>query len=66
MDIPFRQLSEEALRGVIVEYVTREGTDVGLKEFSLDEKISQVVRQLEEGSVFLTWDEETQSPGIRA
>ena len=47
--------------GVIQEYVTREGTEYGAEEFSLDEKCLAVKRQLERGEVLITWDEESQS-----
>jgi len=41
------ELSPEALRAVIESFILREGTDYGQREFSLDEKVAQVRRQLE-------------------
>jgi len=39
MIIPWTSLSEDALRGVIEEFITREGTEYGLVEYGLSEKI---------------------------
>ena len=47
MRIPHLQLSHEALRAVIEEFVTRDGTD----NTSVEPRIKQVLRQLEIGSV---------------
>ncbi len=40
--IPYDQLSPEALKGVIEEFVTRNGTDYGEAEIPLETKIAQV------------------------
>jgi hypothetical protein len=47
VEIPFRELSADALRGVIEVYVLREGTDYGEVEYSLDDKVERVLRQLQ-------------------
>lgn len=47
--VPHTELSAEALRGVIESFVLREGTDYGAHEYSLDEKVTHVLRQLERG-----------------
>ena len=39
MEIPHQQLSDEALLSVIEEYISREGTDYGHREYSFEEKI---------------------------
>lgn len=54
--ISYRDLSEEALRGVIESFILREGTDYGEYEYSLDQKISQVFRQLERGEAEIVYD----------
>ena len=56
LEIPWRDLSEEALAGVIEEFVTREGTEYGEEEVPLKTKIAQVRRQLERGEVLLFFD----------
>jgi len=54
--VPWRELSAEALEGVIVEYVSREGTEYGLSDVPLEDKVAQVRRQLEAGEVVVLFD----------
>ncbi len=58
------QLSEDALLGVIEEYITREGTDYGLQELSLEQKVAQVKRQLSSGISVIIFDPVTESCSI--
>jgi uncharacterized protein YheU (UPF0270 family) len=58
------QLSPEALRGLIEEFVTRDGTDYGAVERSVEEKIAQVTAQLASGEVRLVFDPDTQTANI--
>lgn len=66
MKIPHEQLSPHALRGLIEEFVTREGTDVGHDDFGLEDKVRQVLRQLERNEVHITFDAESESCSIVA
>ena len=54
--IPPEQLSEEALQGVIEEFITREGTDYGAVEYSLADKVQQVRAQLRNGGAQIVFD----------
>jgi uncharacterized protein YheU (UPF0270 family) len=58
------QLSPGALRGLVEEYVTREGTDYGQGDWSLEDKVSQVFRQLEKGEARIVFDLELGSASI--
>jgi len=51
--IPFKKLNKDALRGVIEEFVTRDGTDYGIIETDLEQKIDKVLRQLKKGGVMI-------------
>jgi hypothetical protein len=62
--VPYEQLSPEALEGVIEEFVTRDGTDYGETEATLDTKISQVMDQLRTGKVVIVFDPESESCNI--
>jgi uncharacterized protein len=64
MIIPYEKLSQEALNGLIEEFVTREGTDSGYTKKSLEENIEMVKRQLKRGEVFIGYDEATQTSNI--
>ncbi|MBU8910258.1 MAG: YheU family protein [Desulfobacterales bacterium] len=61
MKIPYDQLSPEALQGVIEEFVTRDGTDYGEIEVSLETKISQVLGQLKSGKTVIVFDQKTET-----
>lgn len=58
------QLSPDALRGLVEEYVSREGTDYGHGEWSLEEKVRQVLQQLERGEARIVFDLERESASI--
>jgi len=64
IEIPWRELPEEALLGLIEEFVTREGTDYGEGEVELKEKVREVVSQLELGTAVITFDAELDSATI--
>lgn len=54
--IPHEQLSAEALDGVIREFVTRDGTDYGEREISLDSKMAAVKQQLVKKEAVIVYD----------
>jgi uncharacterized protein len=64
MIIPYKQISPDALQGLIEEFITREGTDYGEMEFSLAQKVSQVERQLARGDIVIVFDPTTESVSI--
>jgi uncharacterized protein YheU (UPF0270 family) len=64
VEIPHQELSPDALRGVIEAFVLREGTEYGAREFSLDEKVTHVLRQLERGEARIFFDPNTESIDI--
>ncbi len=59
--IPYKQLSSEALQGVIEEFVTRDGTDYGEYEISLETKISQVLKHLKSGKAVIVFDQKSET-----
>ena len=54
--IPYTELSDAALRGVLESFVLREGTEYGAREFSLDEKVAHVIQQLRRGEARIVFD----------
>jgi uncharacterized protein YheU (UPF0270 family) len=58
------ELSPVALRSVVESFVLREGTEYGEREFALDEKVAQVMRQLERGEARIMFEPHTQSVNI--
>jgi uncharacterized protein YheU (UPF0270 family) len=59
--VPHEQLRPDTLRELIEHFVTREGTDYGVREYSLDEKCAHVLRQLQSGKAFITFDPASES-----
>ncbi len=64
MIIPHEQLSDSALRGLMEEFITREGTDYGWEETSLERKVEQVRAQIERGDVVIVFDPATESVSL--
>jgi len=62
--IPADRLSPQALQGVIEEFITREGTDYGMREVALDSKVGSVKRQLDAGLAVIVFDPETETTTI--
>jgi hypothetical protein len=54
--VPYGELSEAALRGVVESFVLREGTDYGERDVSHESKVADVMRQLERGEVHILFD----------
>jgi len=57
-------LTPEALRGLAAEFVTRDGTDYGVRERTLEEKVRDVLRQLERGEAKIMFDPASSSANI--
>ena len=62
--IPYTELSDDALIGVIRAFVLREGTDYGEREFTLEEKVANVRAQLESGEAQILFDPDSASVDI--
>ena len=61
MNIPFQELAVETLTSIIEVFISREGTDYGVHETSLEKKVQQVMNQLQRGEIVVTFDPESQS-----
>jgi uncharacterized protein len=62
--VPYTELSEDALRGVVESFVLREGTEYGARDFSLEEKVMHVLRQLRRGEAQIVFDPATETVDI--
>ena len=54
--IPHKELSPDALNGLLEEYASRDGTDYGAVERSLESKVSALLTQLEKKQVSIVFD----------
>jgi uncharacterized protein YheU (UPF0270 family) len=62
--IPVNKLSPEALRRVIEEFISRDGTDYGEIEASTETNFRHVNRKLQKGLAVLVFDDETETTNI--
>ena len=62
--VPYTELAPELLHAVIESYVLREGTDYGEKEYSLEDKVAHVAKQLKRGDANIVFDPETETVSI--
>jgi len=60
MHIPHRLLTRGALRTIVEEFVTRDGTD----HSAVAQRVEQVLRQLDVGSAELHFEQETSTCNI--
>ena len=64
VEVPHTHLTPETLRRLAEEFVTRDGTDYGVVERTLEQKVTALLRQLERGEAVILYDNETESIGI--
>lgn len=64
MIIPWKELSTEALDNLLESFVLREGTDYGMQEKTLEQKVADVKKQLISGEAVLVWSELHESINI--
>ena len=57
MDIPYQAINAQTLRSMIEEFVTRDGTDYGEQELTLEAKVEQVLGLLKSGQAVIQYDE---------
>jgi uncharacterized protein len=64
IEIPYSELSAQALRSVVEYFVLREGTDYGTQVYSLDQKVEHVLAQLRDGRARIVFDPTSESVDI--
>jgi len=57
-------LAADTLRAVVESFVLREGTDYGLQETPLDDKVAQVMAQLRRGEAHVVFDPSSETVTI--
>ena len=62
--ITVHKLSAKALKGVIEDFISRNGTDYGAVEAPLENSFQQVKTRLKTGSAVLVFDDETETHNI--
>lgn len=64
--VPAGELSAAALRRLVESFVLREGTEYGERDVALEDKVAQVMRQLERGEAEIVFDPASESIDIVA
>lgn len=64
IEVPYTALQPATLRAVVEEFVTRDTTDYGERERSLEEKVADVMRQLKRGEAKVVFDGEAATVNI--
>jgi uncharacterized protein len=66
VEVPYADLSAEALRNLVEDFVTRDGTDYGLVERTLDQKVAALLPQLESGHAKIFYESHSETINIVA
>ncbi len=56
IEVPYQTLSSQVVKRIVEDYVLEEGTDYGVYQYDLSEKVAQVMRQLENGYAKIFYD----------
>ncbi len=59
-----KDLSPDALQGLLESFVLREGTDYGTVELSLEQKVARLRRQIDRGRAVIVYDDVLESVTI--
>lgn len=59
--IPFDSLASDTLNNILVEVVTRDGTDYGDYDLSLEQKCQQALQMLKTQAAYLIFDTESET-----
>ncbi len=54
--VPAQRLQVDVLQALLEEYASRDGTDYGERECSLEEKVAQLLRQLRTDELQILYD----------
>lgn len=65
VEVPASALSERALLGIVDEFITREGTDYGVREHTFDQKRADVLRLIAAGEVAIFFDASSETTTLR-
>lgn len=64
VEIPFTELEPDTLQRLIEEFVTRDTTDYGDRERTIESKVADVVRQLRNREVRIVFERTTNNVNI--
>ena len=56
IDVPFEKITPATLRALIEEFVSREWSELSDSDFTIDEKVEQVMQQLRDKKAKIVYD----------
>jgi uncharacterized protein YheU (UPF0270 family) len=59
VEVPASKIDPDTLRRLLEELVTRDGTDYGAREATLEQKVQQVRGMLDRGEAAILFDDES-------
>ncbi len=60
IEVPMVRLGAEVLQALLEDFASRDGTDYGAREFTLEQKAEQLRRQLELSELALLYDADSE------
>ena len=60
-EIPLERINPETLRRMVEEFVTRDWSELADSEYTMDEKVDQVLQQLHDKRARIVYDSTTES-----
>lgn len=64
MIIPIDKIDFATLEAIAQEFITREGTDYGALELSLEDKVAALLAQVRGGQVLIVFDERSETVNL--
>lgn len=64
IDIPLDRINPDTLRKMIEDFVSREWSELADSEYTLDEKVGQVMQQLKDNRARIVYDSTSESWNI--
>jgi len=61
VEVPLDQLAEETVRAIAEDFCTRDGTDYGAVEMTLEAKVELLLRQLRKGEAHILFEARSQT-----
>lgn len=61
VEVPWQQIETTTLKRMLEEFISREGTDYGQTEYSLEDKIARLMKQLEKGKAAIVFESESET-----
>jgi uncharacterized protein YheU (UPF0270 family) len=66
IEVPQSRLEERTLLALLEDFASRDGTDYGVRELPLDEKVGRLLEQLNASKIVLLYDSDSEQWDLMA